>query len=46
VVGRNVERDFRGGDAFQRDACTTDPDAKLYRKRAGIEAKLPFSAMH
>ena len=41
--GRNVERDFRGATRSNAThASTTDPDAKLYRKGAGMEAKLAF----
>lgn len=39
--GRNAERDFHG-EARKNDthASTTDPDARLFRKGAGKEAKL------
>src|SRR6266481_185468 len=39
--GRNAERDFRG-EKRSNDAhsSTTDPDARLFRKAAGKEAKL------
>jgi transposase len=41
--GRNGERDFRGEKrSNETHASTTDPDAKLYRKGAGKEAKLSF----
>jgi transposase len=41
--GRNVETDFRGETRSNAThASTTDPDAKLYRKGAGMEAKLAF----
>jgi hypothetical protein len=45
VGGRNGERDFHG-ETRNNDthASTTDPDARLYRKGKGKEAKL--SAMH
>jgi len=41
--GRNVETNFRGETRSNTThACTTDPDAKLYRKGPGMEAKLAF----
>ncbi len=42
-VGRNQERDFRG-EKLKNDthASTTDPDAKLYKKSAGKEAKMCY----
>jgi len=41
--GRNGERDFRGEKpANATHASTTDPEAKLYRKGQGKEAKLSF----
>ncbi|MFM9859753.1 IS5 family transposase [Pseudoxanthobacter sp. M-2] len=41
--GRNAEADFRGEKRSNAThASTTDPDAKLYRKGPGIEAKLAF----
>jgi len=41
--GRNVETDFHGERrSNQTHASTTDPDARLYRKGAGKEAKLCF----
>src|SRR4051812_493993 len=41
--GRNTEADFRGEKrSNQTHASTTDPDARLYRKGAGKEAKLCF----
>ncbi|MDE2495911.1 MAG: IS5 family transposase, partial [Alphaproteobacteria bacterium] len=41
--GRNVETDFRGEmRSNATHASTTDPDAKLYRKGPGMEAKLAF----
>ena len=41
--GRNAEADFRG-ERFSNEthASTTDPDARLYRKGRGKEAKLCF----
>jgi len=40
-VGRNVERDFHGEKRKNDTHCsTTDPDARLFRKGAGKEAKL------
>jgi len=41
--GRNTDTDFRG-DKRSNDthASTSDPDAKLYRKGPGMEAKLCF----
>jgi len=39
--GRNVERDFHGEKRRNDTHCsTTDPDARLFRKGAGKEAKL------
>jgi transposase len=41
--GRNAEANFRGEKrSNQTHATTTDPDARLYRKGAGKEAKLCF----
>jgi transposase len=41
--GRNAEANFRGEKrSNQTHASTTDPDARLYRKGAGKEAKLCF----
>jgi transposase len=41
--GRNAEADFRGEKrSNETHASTTDPDARLYRKGAGKEAKLSF----
>jgi transposase len=41
--GRNGERDFHGEKrANDTHASTTDPDAKLYKKARGREAKLCF----
>lgn len=41
--GRNAERDFHGEKrANATHASTTDPDARLFRKGAGKEAKLCF----
>jgi transposase len=41
--GRNEEVDFRGEKrSNQTHASTTDPDAMLYRKGPGMEAKLCF----
>lgn len=41
--GRNQEADFRGQKRTnQTHASTTDPDARLYRKGPGKEAKLCF----
>jgi len=41
--GRNPEADFHGKKrSNQTHASTTDPDARLYRKGAGKEAKLCF----
>lgn len=41
--GRNTEADFRGEKrSNETHASTTDPDARLYRKGAGKEAKLCF----
>lgn len=43
--GRNEEVDFRGEKRTnQTHASTTDPDAMLYRKGPGMEAKLCFIA--
>ena len=42
-AGRNVEADFHGKKrSNETHASTTDPDARLYRKGAGKEAKLSF----
>jgi transposase len=42
-TGRNVERDFRGEKrANDTHASTTDPDARLYKKSKGAEAKLAY----
>jgi transposase len=41
--GRNAETDFRGKKrSNETHASTTDPDARLYRKGPGKEAKLSF----
>jgi hypothetical protein len=41
--GRNAERDFRGEKRTNdTHASTTDPQARLYRKGAGQEAKLCY----
>ena len=41
--GRNAEADFHGETRSNAThASTTDPEAKLYRKGAGMEAKLAF----
>ncbi len=41
AAGRNGERDFHGEQrSNETHASTTDPDARLYRKSAGQEAKL------
>ena len=41
--GRNDEVDFKGEKrSNETHAPTTDPDATLYRKGAGMEAKLAF----
>lgn len=41
--GRNVEVDFKGQKrSSDTHASTTDPEAKLYRKGVGMEAKLCF----
>ena len=41
--GRNAEVDFKGEKrSNETHASTTDPEAKLYRKGAGMEAKLAF----
>ena len=43
----NEEVDFRGEKrSNQTHASTTDPDARLYRKGSGMEAKLSFIAGH
>jgi transposase len=43
VSGRNAEADFRGEiRSNATHASTTDPDAKLYRKGPGMEARLAF----
>ena len=43
MSGRNEEVDFRGEKrSNQTHASTTDPDARLYRKGSGMEAKLGF----
>jgi transposase len=43
--GRNAEADFRGETRSNAThASTTDPDARLYRKGPGKEAKLCFMA--
>jgi len=42
-VGRNAEADFHGQKrSNETHASTTDPDARLYRKGKGKEAKLCF----
>ena len=42
-VGRNGEQDFHGQKrSNETHASTTDPDARLYRKGRGKEAKLAF----
>jgi len=42
-AGRNGERDFHGEKrSNETHASTTDPEAKLYRKGAGKEAKLSY----
>jgi IS5 family transposase len=42
-AGRNGEQDFRGQKrSNETHASTTDPDARLYRKGAGKEARLCF----
>ena len=42
-AGRNPDADFRGEKRSNAThASTTDPDAKLYRKGPGMEAKLCF----
>jgi transposase len=44
--GRNAEADFRGEKRSNAThASTTDPDARLYRKGEGKEAKLCFMGM-
>jgi transposase len=41
AAGRNAERDFHGEKrSNETHASTTDPDARLFRKGAGKEAKL------
>ena len=41
--GRNAEANFHGQKrSNETHACTTDPDARLYRKGPGKEAKLCF----
>jgi len=41
--GRNGQVDFKGEKrSNETHASTTDPDGRLYRKGAGIEAKLAF----
>lgn len=41
--GRNRERDFRGETrSNETHACTTDPDARLYRKGNGQESRLCY----
>src|SRR5258707_11442813 len=41
--GRNAPADFRGEKrSNQTHQSTTDPDARLYRKGPGMEAKLCF----
>jgi transposase len=41
--GRNAEVDFKGQKrSNETHASTTDPEARLYRKGAGMEAKLAF----
>jgi hypothetical protein len=41
--GRNAEVDFKGEKrSNETHASTTDPEARLYRKGAGMEAKLAF----
>jgi hypothetical protein len=41
--GRNAEVDFKGEKrSNETHGSTTDPDAKLYRKGSGMEAKLCF----
>lgn len=42
-LGRNAEADFHGETRTNAThASTTDPEAKLYRKGAGMEARLAF----
>lgn len=42
-AGRNAEVDFKGQKrSNETHASTTDPDARLYRKGAGMEARLAF----
>ena len=42
-AGRNVEVDFKGEKrSNETHASTTDPDARLYRKGSGMEARLAF----
>jgi len=44
--GRNGERDFHGEKPSNAThVSTTDPEAQLYRKGRGKEAKLDFMAM-
>ena len=44
--GRNGERDFHGEQRTnETHASTTDPEARLYRKGKGKEAKLASWAM-
>ena len=41
--GRNAQADFRGEKrSNETHASTTDPDARLYRKGPGMEAKLAY----
>ena len=41
--GRNAEADFRGAKrSNETHASTTDPEARLYRKGPGMEARLSF----
>ena len=41
--GRNTERDFHGEKrSNDTHSSTTDPDARLFRKAAGKEAKLCY----
>jgi IS5 family transposase len=41
--GRNAEVDFKGRKrSHETHASTTDPESRLYRKGAGMEAKLAF----
>ena len=42
-IGPNVEVDFKGRKrSNETHASTADPEARLYRKGAGMEAKLAF----